>query len=438
MRPVVPALVVCAAASAAFLVHESSFTAGKDGAPKGWTRYSPRDEIAPKTWVDAARSRSGSDAGSLAVAGDSNPGAFGGWDRRIEDVEPGAWYRVTAYYQAEGLDFDRQRAYARLAWRNAKGQTAGRPDYAYQLERDGAWNRLVVEAPAPEDAAAAIIELRLAFAPEGTIWWDDIAFERIEAPAARPVQVSAVNLRPSAGSKQGNLDELAKLIDAKVADGVDIILLSEGVTVVRTGKTYPQVAAPVPGPDTEFLGRIARSKNAYLVAGVYEREGPLVYNTSVLLDREGKLAGKYRKVYLPREEIEGGITPGDDFPTFATDFGRVGMMICWDVQYADPARALALRGAELILMPIWGGNETLAAARAIENHVFLASSGYDHPTYVMDPTGEMLALASEEGSVATANIDLAKRYEWPWLGAMRGRYFHELRRDVSVFAEPRP
>ena len=429
-----PALLVCAAAaSAALLVHEASFTPGSDGAPEGWTRYSPRTEIAPKTWVDSGRSRSGE--GSLAIAGDSNPGAFGGWDRVIEDVKPDSWYRGAAYYQAEGLDRERQRVYLRLAWRDADGKTAGRPDYAYKLDRAGDWNRLVVEAPAPEGAVAAVIELRLAFAPEGKVWWDDVSFEEIEAPAARPVRVSSVNLRPDIGSKQGNLEAFAKLIEAEVPDETDIILLPEGVTVVRTGKTYAEVAAPVPGPDTDFLGKVARSKNAYLVAGVYEREGPLVYNTAVLLDRDGAYAGKYRKVYLPREEIEGGITPGDDFPTFATDFGRIGMMICWDVQYADPARALALRGAELVLMPIWGGNETLAAARAIENHIFLASSGYDHPTYVMDPMGEMLSLASEEGTVAHATVDLAKRYEWPWLGSMRGRFFHELRRDVAVDPE---
>ena len=276
----------------------------------------------------------------------------------------------------------------------------------------------------------------MAFAPKGTLWWDDVSFEGIAAPAARPVRVASVNLRPrQTYSKQRSLEAFAEVVKSEVAAEADIILLPEGVTVVGTGKSYADVAAPVPGPDTEFLGRLARSKNAYLVAGVYEREGPLVYNTSVLLDRQGKFVGKYRKVYLPREEIEGGITPGDDYPTFATDFGRIGMMICWDVQYADPARALALRGAELVLMPIWGGNETLAAARAIENHVFLASSGYNHPTYVMDPMGEMLTRASEEGTVAYATIDLAKRYEWPWLGSMRGRFFHELRRDVAVDPE---
>jgi predicted amidohydrolase len=421
------------AASAAPL-HESQFVAGPDGAPAGWTRWAPREEVAPKTWVDPDRSRTG--GGSLAISGASNPGAYGGWDRVVPDVEPGSWYRVTAYYQAQGLDQERQEALLRLAWRRSDGKTAGRPDYAYDLTREGAWTRLIVEAPAPPDASAAVVELRLGFAPQGSVWWDDISFETIAAPAARPVRVSSVNLRPrETYSKEKSLDAFAAIVEREVAADTDIILLPEGVTVVGTGKSYAEVAAPVPGPDTEFLGRLAREKNAYLVAGVYEREGSLVYNTSVLLDREGKLVGKYRKVYLPREEIEGGITPGDDYPTFATDFGRVGMMICWDVQYADPARALALRGAELLLMPIWGGNETLAAARAIENHVFLAASGYDHPTYVMDPMGEMLARA-EEGAVANATIDLSKRYEWPWLGSMRGRYFHELRRDVAVDPGP--
>ncbi len=150
----------------------------------------------------------------------------------------------------------------------------------------------------------------------------------------------------------------------------------------------------------------------------------------VLLDRAGKLAGKYRKVYLPREEIEGGLTPGNDFPVFDTDFGKVGMMICWDVQYTDPARALALNGAELILLPIWGGDTSLGKARAIENHLFLVSSGYDYPTQVVDPAGETQALSTKDGTAALATIDLNRRYTDPWLGDMRGRFMKEMRVDL--------
>ena len=211
-----------------------------------------------------------------------------------------------------------------------------------------------------------------------------------------------------------------------------MILLPEGITVVGTGKDFPEVAETIPGPTTSVLGEIAKKKNSYLVAGMYEREGAAIYNTAVLIDRMGSVVGKYRKVYLPREEIEGGLTPGSDYPVFRTDFGTVGMLICWDSQYADPARALSLNGSELLLMPIWGGNETLVKARAIENRVFIATSGYNYPTHILDPDGTLLAAATQQGSVAYATIDLSRRYTDSWLGDMRGRFMKELRLDLKV------
>jgi predicted amidohydrolase len=108
------------------------------------------------------------------------------------------------------------------------------------------------------------------------------------------------------------------------------------------------------------------------------------------------------------------------------------MMICYDVFFPDPARALAAQGAEVILMPIWGGDETLAAARAIENKVFLAASGYNHPTYIMDPDGKRLAEAPQAGEAAVAEIDLARRYVDAWLGDMRTRRLKEIRLDVPA------
>lgn len=398
----------------------------------GWEVWSPREEIAPHGWQDPLVGRTS--PGSLALSGSSKPGVFGEWRRVVEGVEPGSWYRLTSYYRSEGVDraAERERIVARVSWRKADGKEAGRPDYAFQMEPAGEWTKVTLEVPAPPEAVSAQVELRLAYAPKATVWWDDVSFDPIQTPGPRPVRLASVNLRPlNTGSREASIERFAEVVDAKVGDEVDVILLPEGATVVGTGKHYTEVAETVPGPTTERLGRLAREKNAYLIVGLYERENTVVYNTAVLLDRQGRVAGKYRKVYLPREEMQAGLTPGDSYPTFLTDFGRIGIMICWDVQYPDPARALALDGAEVIFMPIWGGNETLASARAIENHVFLASSGYDHPTYVMDPMGERLAQA-EEGEVAIATVDLNKRYEWPWLGSMRGRLFHEIRRDVPV------
>jgi predicted amidohydrolase len=150
----------------------------------------------------------------------------------------------------------------------------------------------------------------------------------------------------------------------------------------------------------------------------------------VLIGRHGEIAGIYRKVQLPDEEVQGGLTPGNDYPVFQTDFGTIGLMTCYDVMFPDTAHALARQGAEIILMPIWGGDETLAKARAIENKVFLVASGYDHPTYIMDPDGERLATATEKGTAAVFTIDLSKRYLDYWMGDMRARRRKEERVDL--------
>jgi predicted amidohydrolase len=121
-----------------------------------------------------------------------------------------------------------------------------------------------------------------------------------------------------------------------------------------------------------------------------------------------------------------------DYPVFDTDFGRIGIMICWDVQYPDPARALALRGAEVILMPIWDGDRLLAKARAIENHLFLVSSGYGFPAQVLDPLGAELASSEKNGTIVTVTVDLNRRYADEWLGELRGRFFREVRGDLQL------
>jgi len=86
----------------------------------------------------------------------------------------------------------------------------------------------------------------------------------------------------------------------------------------------------------------------------------------------------------------------------------------------------------VILLPIWGGDETLAKARAIEHRIFLVTSGYDHPTYIMDPYGERISEARERGTAAIATLDLNRKYRDKWLGDMRERRAKEARTDVPL------
>jgi predicted amidohydrolase len=432
MKLFVLGLVIAIAAVAAEpLFEQSAFAPGEGGVPAGWQKWSPRAEISPKLYVDEANSRG--QAGSLAVSAASVVSALGGWERTVEGVKAGHWYRFVVHYRAERLEYEPRQVVPRLAWSGENGKRAGRPEYAYQTDSVDGWKRVTMDVPAPEGAIAAEIQLLIWNSSTGTVYWDDISLTPIPDPGKRPVKVASINLQPrDTGSAEASVGRFIKAMESTVPPGTDIILLPEGITVVGTGKKYGDVAEPIPGPTTKRLGEAARKHNAYLAAGIYEKEGAALYNTAVLLDRSGKLVGKYRKVYIPREETEGGIAPGSDYPVFSTDFGRVGMMICWDVQYADPARGLALGGAEMLLMPIWGGNETLAKARAIENRVFVVSSGYSYPTHIIDPDGEVLTVATDEGTAAIATIDLNKRYLEPWLGDMRGRFMKELRLDVPV------
>jgi predicted amidohydrolase len=391
----------------------------------GWTVWSDRAETMPRTWVEAVVSLG--EPGSLTVSGNGNIGTFGGWQRVFPGIEAGAWYRLTVHYRSTGVTSENWQIQPRLDWRKTNGQRAGEVDYAYRSTREGEWERVTLQTQAPKDSAAVAVQLFLAHAPQGTVWWDDISFERVATPSPRLVTIASVNLHPEAtGSRE-------KSVERVVPANADLVVLPEGITVVGTGKRYAEVAEPVPGPTTKRLGEFARKHKAYVVGGLYEREGLVVYNTAVLLDRHGNLAGKYRKVYLPREEME-QLAPGNDYPVFQTDFGTLGIMTCYDVAYADAARGLAAGGAEVVVMPIWGGDETLAKARAIENQVYLVASGYDHPTYIMNPSGERLAVARERGSAAVATIDLNKSLRQPNnnLGDMRNRLPKELRLDVPT------
>jgi predicted amidohydrolase len=187
------------------------------------------------------------------------------------------------------------------------------------------------------------------------------------------------------------------------------------------------VAEPIPGPSTRYFGALAKRHNLYIVAGLVERDKHLIYNVAVLLGPDGEVAGKYRKVCLPRSEISAGIAPGSEYPVFNTRFGKLGMMVCYDGFFPEVARELSNRGAEVIAWPVWGCNPELAVARAAENHVYLVSSTYEDissnwmKTAVYSHEGETIALAKEWGTVVVAEVDLSQRTYWRSLGDFRGQ-----------------
>ncbi len=397
-----------------------------NGNREEWQIWSPRLEQKP-AGIKLAD-------GSLILTAAASPAAFGGWVKSVRGIQPGLWFRFEAEYQVEGLRRPRNQVLVRLEWRDSKWNRISEPEYAWREEAVGPWTRVWEEVQAPAGAKFAELQLWLYDAEQGAVVFRNPAVELSDAPQPRMVRLASLNYRPTAAAEGGeaNVRKLFSIVREQLRKPVDLLVFGEGITVVGSQKKYEDIAEAADGPTARILGELAREKQTYVVAGIYEREGPFIYNTAILLDRHGKLAGKYRKVMLPREEIERGLHPGNKVEVFETDFGKLGIMICYDVFFAEPAKALAMMGAEVVAMPIWGGNEWLAKARSIEGRFTLVASGYNHPTYIQDPMGERLSQAGENGSVAYAEVDLNRRHRETGLGDMKARRMRESRFDIPV------
>jgi len=399
---------------------------GQENLATEWKFESQRKEITPQWHVDSSVTFEGQP--TLMIAGGGKDFVNGHW-YHISTVEPGKYFQFQSHFFATDVEESNRSILARIIWLDNSGKNVGYPEYpaTYTDKMKSGWQYMKELYRVPDDARKAKIELVYRWDANGVVHFGGISFQKTTSPTPRVVRVATIHHRPhNSKSSDENLVQFSKFIVKAAEQKADIVCLPEEITLVGTNLNYISASEPVPGRTTEFLGNIARKYRLYIVAGILERNGDTVFNTAVLIDRNGNLAGKYRKVSLPQEEIDGGITPGDSFSVFNTDFGRIGLMICWDITFPEPARILAQKGAEIIFLPIWGGNLNLAKARAIENQVYLVSSTYDMITAVFDQEGAVIKEATNNNPVVVVEIDLNKQKLWPWLGDLKSRIYREI------------
>lgn len=413
-----------------------------DRAPDGWQTASPRDEVAPAFRYDSKAGRGGT--GAFIIEADAREGLDGCWTRSFP-VTGGKYYQFDAWRRLQGAPWPQQSGAVDIRWTGSDGKRVidDRPlvqnylkgftpwvplDYASDGETgsDG-WTRVSAIHQAPTTATLAEVRLHLRWAAKARVEWSDVVFRETDAPQPRKARLATVHFRPSGKSPEKNREQFEPLIREAARQKADLVVLPETLTYYGAGRSMVESAEPIPGPSTEYFGKLARELNLYIVAGLIEREGHLVYNVAALLGPDGKLAGKYRKVTLPDGEIEAGLIPGREYPVFETRFGTLGIMICYDGFFPEVARELTKRGAEVIAWPVWGCNPELARARAAENHTYLVSSTYEDIarnwmlSAVWDHTGRTIGLAKDWGTIAIAEADLSARTRWPSLGDFRSK-----------------
>lgn len=174
----------------------------------------------------------------------------------------------------------------------------------------------------------------------------------------------------NSGDRAANIEKLKQNIRACALQGAELVVLQElhnGLYFCQTENTdvFDQ-AEPIPGPSTETFGALAKELEIVLVLSLFEKRAPgLYHNTAVVIEKDGSITGKYRKMHIPDDPAyyeKFYFTPGDlGFEPIRTSVGKLGVLVCWDQWYPEAARLMAMKGAELLIYPTaigWESTDT--------------------------------------------------------------------------------
>lgn len=207
------------------------------------------------------------------------------------------------------------------------------------------------------------------------------------------------------------LDRAAQRAEARYpGQGIDVMVFPEFAIARQEEKTAAAQAVVLEGAVRDRLAQAARRHHTWLVVPMTLQERDFVSNAAVLFNRDGQVAGIFRKVHPVADEhgvFEVGVRPGTEYPVFDCDFGKLGILICWDMSYEDAWDALAANGAEIVALPSASPQNLRPMAQALRHHFFVVNSAPRDNTSVFDPNGWTVAQVTEAPGVLVEQIDLS-------------------------------
>jgi len=255
--------------------------------------------------------------------------------------------------------------------------------------------------------------------------------------------IAGIQMGPYPGSYSSNIEKAVATLERAVAEHApDVVCFSEMMTGPYFCRVYDDnyfnFAEPVPGPTTETFAAEARKHGISIVATAFEEDEGTYYNTAMLISSKGELIGKYRKTHVPsssspiiNSDEKYYFTPGSELPVFDMDGIKAGILICFDRSFPETFRVLALKGAEVVFVPVcsWGARadafQSELQVRAMENEIFIVAvnkagfeqvegedGGRNHfgRSCIIGPMGDIEAsIETDPWGIVSATIDLEKR-----------------------------
>lgn len=358
---------------------------------------------------------------SLDISLASESYGVGKWITEV-DVTPG-WYDFSVSCKSECNPTDLYVIYTTLRKEpDEYGSTWLVREHAENCEeRDGRYY-FTDKIEVTEECCKVRVELWLK-GKRCDVQWFAPSLIPAEAPKTRIVRVANAFLdRVPGRTLEWNKERILAAIDRSAQVKPDVILLSECMYHFGTGKSAYEARLKRNDPFIAQIQAKAKEHNAYIIFNLALDEGLEFYNSSLLIDRSGNIVFDQRKTHITVTELDGGMSPGEGYNTYDTDFGRIGIMICWDHYFSSTTEEMIKKGAEVVFVSTIGDASEKSIARAMDSGVHYVICGHNTenkhgwgPSRIVAPMGEMLSHSSDENEVVWADIDLNQKHRRRWL-----------------------
>lgn len=397
----------------------------RDGRPDGWTVASPDPKLQPQVKQATDAVRNGSAALSVQ-AGDGAAYTFG-YAYQDVPVKPNETYEFVVRCRTVGIDNPNRSVLVNLVW----GGEGYSDNFISEWTSRGDW---IEGRQKFRHRKGTVVRLMLLLRHEGagTVVFDDIEVRQAQSDPPRLVKVAAFPAMPTGDDRKERAEKLLAPIEQAKKAGAEIVCLTEALNY---GGKLLDIAEPLAGPTCTVLAKAAAANQIYVIGCLYERDGDYVYNTAVLFDRQGRQVGKYRKTHLHWPEMIQGVRPGTEYPVFECDFGKIGIMICYDSWIPEVSRVLALKGAEILFCPNMGYGETVGIATAGNTGAYFVSSSCGSTkvnNVFAGPDFKKLAYGGPEMLLAELNLGEPKpHYYYQWQTSGMPQSFRQMTHRTS-------